>query len=100
VIVGGDFNVDFTKNRLHIIMLESFCDDVNLRPVLKHSKYSIDNTYNFNICRFTILDHFLLSDIIFNTSVVSIHVLHDVHNISDHEPIVLHLFAAAVPRVQ
>jgi len=64
---------------------------VNLKPVAKHSKYSVDYTYNFDMIRFNILDHCLPPDIIFNTSVVSAHVLHDVDNISDHEPIILQL---------
>jgi len=87
VIVGGDFNVDFTRNRLHTLMLDNFCVDMHLSPVAKHSKYSIDYTYNFDMIRFNVLDHFLLSDIIFYTAVV----LHDVDNISDHEPIILQL---------
>jgi hypothetical protein len=91
VIVGGDFNVDFARNRLHTAMLNSFCEDVDLTPVSSHNKYSIDYSYNFNMCRFNTLDHFLLSEIIFNTSVESAHVLHDVDNISDHEPIILQL---------
>jgi len=41
--------------------------------------------------RFNILEHFLLSDIIFNTSAVSAHVLHDIDNILNHEPIILQL---------
>jgi len=45
-VIVGDFNVDFTRNRLHTLMLDNFCDDVNLRPVAKHSKYSVDYTYN------------------------------------------------------
>jgi exonuclease III len=91
VIVGGDFNVDFTRNRLHTLMLDNFCVDMHLRPAAKHSTYSIDYTYNFDMIRFNILDHFLLSDIIFNTSVVSARVLHDIDNTSDHEPIILQL---------
>jgi len=45
-------------------MLDSFCGDVNLRPIAKHSQYSVDYTYNFDIIRFNFLDHILLSDII------------------------------------
>jgi len=43
--------------------------------------------------RFGILDHFLLSDIIFDKYVISNHIigLHDVDYFSDHEPIVLQL---------
>jgi len=39
--------------------------------------------------RFSKLDHFLLSGIIFDKSVISNHVRNDVDNFSDHEPIVL-----------
>jgi len=41
--------------------------------------------------RFGILDHFVLSGIIFDKSIISNHVIHDVDNFSDHEPIVLQL---------
>jgi len=41
--------------------------------------------------RFGISDHFVLSGIIFDKSVISQHVIHDVDNFSDHEPIVLQL---------
>jgi len=38
--------------------------------------------------RFGILNHFVLSGIIFDKSVLSNHVIHDVDNFSVHEPIV------------
>jgi len=41
--------------------------------------------------RLGILDHFLLSGVIFDKSVISNLVMHDVDNFSDHEPIVLQL---------
>jgi len=91
VIVGSDFNVDFTRNRLHTLMLDNFCVDMHPSPVAKHSKYSINYTYNFDMIWFNVLDHLLLSDIIFNTAVVFAHVMHGVDNISDHEPIILQL---------
>jgi hypothetical protein len=53
VIVASDFNVEFTGNRLHTIILDIFCNCVSLiRPVAKHSNYSVDYTYKFNMCRF------------------------------------------------
>jgi len=38
-----------------------------------------------------VLDHFLVSDIIFKESVCSVSALHDIDNLSDHEPIELKL---------
>ena len=90
-IVGGDFNVDFSRNRLHTAMLDSFCDEMTLKPIVNHENCSIDYTYNFSMTRFNILDHFLLSEVLFNTSVTSAHVLHEVDNTSDHDPILLRL---------
>lgn len=91
VIVGGDFNVDFSRDRLHTAILNSFCDNVNLKPIVSHDQCTIDFSYHFNMNRFSVLDHFLLSDVVFCSSVVSAHVLHHVDNLSDHEPIVLEL---------
>jgi len=48
--------------------------------------------YNFNMSRFVILDHFfIVGYYIFDKSVISHNVMHDVDNFSDHEPIVLQL---------
>jgi len=69
----------------------SFCTNLSLTPAVHHVKNTVDNTYNFNMIRFGIFDHFVLSDIIFVKSVISHHVMHDVDNFSDHEPIVLQL---------
>jgi len=41
--------------------------------------------------RFGILDHFSLSGFIYDKSVISHQVMHDVDNVSDYEPIVLQL---------
>lgn len=76
-------------------MLTSFCDDTGLKPVVSHVKCSIDYTYNFDMIRFSILDHFLLSGTIFNKSLYRAYVIHDVDNTSDHEPIVLQLLLEA-----
>ena len=58
---------------------------------MRHDKCQIDYSYHFNMSRFNVLDHFLLSGTLYNKSVERIHVLHDVDNLSDHEPIVLQL---------
>ena len=33
VIMGGDFNVDISRDRLHTAMLDSFCDSMGLNPI-------------------------------------------------------------------
>lgn len=89
VVVGGDFNVDFGRDRLHTTLLNSFCDQSGLHPATLHSVCDIDYTYNFNMCRFNILDHFILSGTLYNESVNKVSVLHDSANTSDHDPILL-----------
>jgi len=73
-------------------MLSSFCTNLSLTSAVHHVENTVDYTYDFNIRRFGILDHFLLSGILFDKSVISHHVIHDVDNFSDHEPIVFQLY--------
>lgn len=91
MIICGDFNVDFTRNRLHTTILDSFCDNLGLHPVVRHNKCRIDYSYHFSQSRFNILDHFLLSGALFETAVYDAAAIHSVDNLSDHEPIVLSL---------
>jgi hypothetical protein len=90
-IIGGDFNVDFSRNRLHTAILNSFCESNCLTPIIQHSNCNIDYIYEFNSSRFNILDHFLLSDVLYKDCVDCAYVIHDVDNTSDHEPIALQL---------
>jgi exonuclease III len=87
LVLGGDFNVDFS----HTALLNSFCEDVGLIPSILHSAYNVDYTYNFNMSRFSILDHFILSRAMYNECMADVSVLHDIHNLSDHEPLLLQL---------
>jgi hypothetical protein len=91
VVVGGDFNVDLSRAWTHTAILESFCSNLNLDIAMRHERCHIDYSYNFNMCRFNVLDHFLLSGTLYNKSVEVVHVLHDIENLSDHDPIVLQL---------
>ena len=92
--MGGDFNVDFNRQRLHTSILGSFCDNNGLTPVDRHSSCTVDYSYNFNVSRFSILDHFLLSGTLYCNNVDSNFVLHDADNLSDHDPIILQLSLA------
>jgi hypothetical protein len=91
VIAGGNYNVDFTRERRHTAVLNDFCDSTGLNPVVHHHKCNIDYTYSFKLSRFSVLDHFLLSASLYENSVNSAFVLHEIDNLSDHEPIVLEL---------
>ena len=89
VVIGGDFNVDFCRDRTHTALLNSFIHDSGLIPADRHADSHIDYTYKFNMLRFSILDHFILSGTLFEESVTGVSVLHEVDNLSDHDPISL-----------
>jgi len=91
VAICGDFNVHFSRNWLHTELLSSFCDNMNVRPVCGHPKCTIDYTFNFDMSRFNVLDHFLLSGVLYEKCVQTAYVDHAVDNLSDHDPILLHL---------
>ena len=91
VVCGGDFNVDFERDWVHTRLLTDFCDHNSLYPVAKHTCNNVDYTYNFNMLRFQAVDQFVISEQLFRDSVKKYDVLHDVCNISDHDPILLHL---------
>jgi len=91
IIVGGDFNTDFSRLSFQSSALMDFCVQSNLHPVCDHSNSSIDYTYNFNMTSFSMIDHFLLSEQLFNTSVSCANILHESDNTSDHDPVCLHL---------
>jgi len=91
IVIGGDFNVDFSRDWVHTALLNSFCDNVGISPIVCHTLCNIDYSYNFNMSRFNVLDHFLLSGTLFDKCVESASVLHSTDNTSDHDPILLQL---------
>ena len=64
---------------------------MNVRPVCDHPACTVDYTFNFDMRRFNILDHFILSGTLHEKCVGREYVLHDVDNYSDHDPIMLEL---------
>jgi hypothetical protein len=89
--IGGDLSVDFSRNWMHTSLLHGFCEDCELLPAINHKDCTVDYTCNFSMMRFNILDHFLLSNLLFQQCVDSVYVQHDVDNLSDHEPIFLRI---------
>ena len=86
-VIGGDFNVGSSRDWVHTALLNGFCDSIGLSPIVRHSKCSIDYSYNFNMNRFSILDNLLLPGSLFNRCVIGAFALHSVDNTSDHVPI-------------
>jgi len=67
-VIGGDFNVDFSKHKLHSQLLIDACTDNNLRIATLHECCDIDFTYNFCVNRFSFIDHYLVSTAMYDTS--------------------------------
>lgn len=88
-VLGGDFNVDFDKHQIHSKLLLNACNDNNVRFATLHDVCTIDYTYNFNLNRFSFIDHFAVSAAVFESSIDSCTVRHDGDNLSDHDPITL-----------
>ena len=91
VVFGGDFNVDFTRDWPNTRVLADFCQRFNLCSVNTHSSNTIDYTYNFNMQYFHVLDHILVSELLYNEAVCSAEVCHDIDNTSDHDPVRVNL---------
>ena len=72
-------------------IVRQFLEHMSLMLADRHIECSVDYTYNFNMQRFSCLGHFLLSGVLFDESVLSVSVQHDVDNISDHDPLVMSL---------
>lgn len=91
VVIGGDFNVDFSRSTIHTRLLSEFLEVHGLVSCHTLGGYEVDYTYNFDSKRFNILDHFMVSMSLAYSHGLTVSVLHDIDNISDHEPITLHL---------
>jgi len=51
----------------------------------------VDYTYQFGMSSFHVLDHFIVSGTLFDKAVQSVSVLHEVDNLSDHDPLLVEL---------
>jgi hypothetical protein len=45
IALGGDFNVDFSRNRYHTKLLQSFCGKIDLSLVTQHVNCQMDYMY-------------------------------------------------------
>ena len=91
LIIGGDFNVDLARKWCHIELLTSFCVNNGLQSAVNHASSNVDYTYHFGMCRFSTIDHFLISGTLYEKAAKRIGVLHEVDNTPHHDPLVLRL---------
>jgi hypothetical protein len=91
VIVGGEFNADLSRARVHTATMDSLCSNTTLHYALRHDNCQIDYSYSFNSCRFSVLEQFLLSGTLFDDSIHNVSVQHSIDSLSDHEPIISRL---------
>jgi len=61
IILGGDFNVDMSRNWSNNVILDNYCSQANLLPVIRHENSAVDYTHHFNMKHFSLLDHFTVS---------------------------------------
>ena len=87
LILGGDFNVDFSRHTFHTDELQRFCTDMNLSVACNHPSSSVDFTYHFSMSRFSVIDHFMVPSYVFASYVKMVTSVHDVDNLFDHEPV-------------
>ena len=76
---------------MHSKLLQDVCNMNDLRVATLHDSCSIDFTYNFNMDRFSFIDHFIVPAAVYETCFGVCSVRHDGDNLSDHDPILLSL---------
>lgn len=85
LILGGDFNVDFSRHTLHTAELQRFCTGMNLSAVCNHPSSNVNFTYQFNMKRFSVIG-LVVTSYVFASHVKLVTSVHDVDNLSDLEP--------------
>jgi len=93
VVIGGDFNFDFTTNSCGQKLFSDFMLNCNLKVCDNIIANSVNYTYEHttNNCT-SFIDHFLVSKVVFDC-ILSGDILDSGANLSDHLPIVLKLTA-------
>ena len=85
-IIGGDFNVDFSRNNSRKLrLLNQFINEEQLICVSLNCPNN-EYTYQDERMHRSFIDHFIVSESLSNCN---IYVSHDGDNLSDHEPIII-----------
>jgi hypothetical protein len=81
-----DDNIDEFANVLALVEDLSHCNsDRHLLSIIPHV------VYTFNMSLLSILDHFISPRALRSECMSDVSVFHDIDNLSDHEPLLIHL---------
>jgi len=72
-------------------LLSSFCENLDNFPEHCHVKYDIIYTFCFGTTKYSTVDHVMLSGAFYETCIDSVTVVHNIDNMSDHQPIFMHV---------
>ena len=61
ILLGGDFNVDFRRNSSNTVLLNDYCTENSLFPVIRHNCSYVDYTHQHSMKYFSCIDHFVVS---------------------------------------
>ena len=91
VIIGGDFNVSFSRFSRNLEVLTELLSEETLKCGLHHAKSKVIYTFESKISGHkSLIDHFVLSENLFER-MTCYESLSDVDNMSDHLPVSLGL---------
>ena len=91
ILIGGDFNTDLTRKTAHTKYLCNFISTNGYISSWDHDNARPEPTYESYDGRSTsLIDNFLCTDNVFNY-ILSVNVIDNVHNRSNHKPICIEL---------
>ena len=91
ILIGGDFNTDLTRKTAHTRYLCNFISTNGYISSWDHDNARPEPTYESYDGRSTsLIDNFLCTDNVFNY-ILSVNVIDNVHNRSNHKPICIEL---------
>ena len=89
IIIGGDFNVDFSRQSRHLNLASQFLSNEDLLNLTTTINHNITYTYKSPNHHRSLIDHFFVNETV-NNLVQSYYTIDDGRNLSDHLPIFLH----------
>jgi len=91
VLLRCDFSVDFQRHWSNTVLLNDYCTENSLFPVIRHNCSYVDYTHQHSMKYFSCIDNFVVSENLYQNAIKEQFVLHDVDNTSDHEHLCLSL---------